>query len=105
MEFLRQAVRVSDQRMGRVESSMARKKFWTGDPRSSRIFSRFQLSVDMTKGKTEVMLALRGKNATTEREKLRDADGLRLDIDDDERLVHCNVHVVSEYKHLGTWVS
>ena len=28
------------------------------------IFSRFQLSVNMAKGKTEVMLALRGKNAT-----------------------------------------
>ena len=51
------------------------------------IFSRFQLSVNMDKGKTEVMLALRGKNATAEREKLRGAD------------------VVSEYKHLGTWVS
>ena len=35
------------------------------------IFSRFQLSVNMSKGKTEVMLALRGKNATAEREKLR----------------------------------
>ena len=45
------------------------------------IFSRFQLSVNMAKGKTEVMLALRGKNATTEREKLRGADGLWLDIE------------------------
>ena len=26
-------------------------------------------------------------------------------IDDDERQVHCKVHVVSVYKHLGTWVS
>ena len=69
------------------------------------IFSRFQWSVNMAKWKTEVMLALRGKNATAEREKLRGADGLWLDIDDDERQVHCKVHVVSEYKHLGTWVS
>ena len=68
------------------------------------IFSRFQLSVNMAKGKTEVMLALRGKNATAEREKLRGPDGLWLDIDDDdERQVHCKVHVVSEYKHLGSW--
>ena len=59
-------------------------------------FSRFQLSVNMVKGKTEVMLALRGKNTTAEREKLRGADGLWLDIDDDERLVHCKVHVVSD---------
>ena len=59
----------------------------------------------MAKGKTEVMLALRGENATSEREKLRGADGLWLDIDDDERQAHCKVHVVSEYKHLGTWVS
>ena len=70
------------------------------------IFSRLQLSVNMAKGKTEVfLLALWGKNATAEREKLRGADGLWLDIDDDERQVHCKVHVVSEYKHLGTWVS
>ena len=69
------------------------------------IFSRFQLSVNIAKGKTEVMLALRGKNATAEREKLRGPDGLWLDIDDDERQVHCKVHVVSEYKHLGLWVS
>ena len=69
------------------------------------IFSRFQLSVKMVKGKTEVMLTLSGKNATAEREKLRGADGLWLDIDDDERQAHCKVHVVSEYKHLGTWVS
>ena len=50
------------------------------------------------------MLALRCKNATAEREKLCGADGLWLDIDDDddERQVHCKVHVVSEYKHLGT---
>ena len=66
------------------------------------IFSRFQLSVNMAKGKTEVMLALGGKNATAEREKLRGTDGLWLDIDDDERQVHCKVHVVSEYTHLGT---
>ena len=65
------------------------------------IFSRFQLSVNMATEKTEVMLALRGKNATSEREKLRGADGLWLDIDDDEKQVHCKVHVVSEYKHLG----
>ena len=65
------------------------------------IFSRFQLSVNMAKEKTEVMLALRCKNATAEREKLRGADGLWLDIDDDERQVHCKVYVVSEYKHLG----
>ena len=51
------------------------------------IFSRFQLSVNMAKGKTEVMLALRSKHATAEREKLRGADGLWLDIDDDERQV------------------
>ena len=69
------------------------------------IFSSFQLSVNMAKGKTEVMLALRGKKATAEREKLRGPDGLWLDIDDDERQVHCKVHIVSEYKHLGTWVS
>ena len=37
------------------------------------IFSRFQLSVNMAKGKTEVMLALRGKNATMERERSREA--------------------------------
>ena len=59
------------------------------------IFSWFQLSVNMAKGKTEVMLALRGKNATAEQEKLRGADGLWLDIDDDEKQVHCKVHVVS----------
>ena len=64
------------------------------------IFSRFQLSVNMAKGKTDVMLALRGKNARAEREKLRGADGLWLDIE-----VHCKVHVVSKYKLLGTWVS
>ena len=69
------------------------------------IFSRCQLSVNMDKRKTEVMLALGGKNATAEREKLRGADGLWLDNDDDERQAHCKVHVVSEYKHLGTWVS
>ena len=69
------------------------------------IFSRFQLSVNMAKGKKEVMLALRGKKATAEREKLRGPDGLWLDIDDDERQVKCKVHIVSEYKHLGTWVS
>ena len=69
------------------------------------IFSRFHLSVNVAKGKTEVMLALRGENATAEREKLRGADGLWLDIDDDERQAHCKVHVVSEYQHLGTWVS
>ena len=40
---------------------------------------------------TEVMLALWGKNVSG--------------YDDDERQVHCKVHVVSEYKHLGTWVS
>ena len=34
------------------------------------------------------MLALRVKNATAEGEKLRGADGLWLDIDDDERQVH-----------------
>ena len=56
--------------------------------------------MNMPRGKTEVMLALRGKNATAEREKLRSADGLWLDIDDDEGQVHCKVHVVSEYKHL-----
>ena len=33
------------------------------------IFSRFQLSVNMAKGKTEVMLALWGKDATAERER------------------------------------
>ena len=49
------------------------------------IFLRCQLSVNMAKRKTEVMLALRGKNATTGREKLRGADDLWLDIDDDER--------------------
>ena len=59
----------------------------------------------MVEGKTEVMLALRGKNATAEREKLRGADGLWLDIDDDERQAHGKVHVVSEYNHLGKWVS
>ena len=69
------------------------------------ILSRYQLSVNMAKGKTEVMLALRGKKATAEREKLRGPDGLWLDIDDDERQVHCKVHIVSEYIHLGTWVS
>ena len=67
------------------------------------IFPRFQLSVNMAKGKTEVILARRGKNATAEREKLRGADGLWLDIDDDERQVHCKVHVVSEYKQTTTW--
>ena len=65
------------------------------------IVSRFQLLVHMAKGKTEVMLALRDKNATAEREKLRGADGLWLDIDDDERQVHCKVHVVSEYNTPG----
>ena len=65
-------------------------------------FSRFQLSVNMAKGKTEVMLALRGKNATAEREKLRGADGTWLDVDDDERQVHCKVHVVSECS-TNTW--
>ena len=58
--------------------------------------------MNKAKGKTEVMLALRGKNATAEREKMRGADGLWLDIADDGRQVHCKVHVVSEYKHLGT---
>ena len=53
------------------------------------IFSRFQLSVNMAKGKTEVMLALRSKNATAEREKLRGADGLWLD--DDERQGACRL--------------
>ena len=53
------------------------------------IFSRFQLSVNMAKGKTEVMLALKGKNAT--------ACGWMT--------TRGKVHVVSEYKHLGTWVS
>ena len=56
------------------------------------IFSRFQLSVNMAKRKTEAMLALRSKNATAERERLRGADGLWLDIDDGERQVHCKVH-------------
>ena len=40
-----------------------------------------------------------------EKKKLRCAVGFWLDIDDDERQVHCKVHVVSENKHLGTWVS
>ena len=57
--------------------------------------------MNMAKGKTEVMLALGCMNATAE----RGADGLWLHIDDDERQVHCKVHVVSEYKHLRTWVS
>ena len=48
---------------------------------------------------------LRVKKATAEREKLRGADGLWLDIDDEKRQVHCKVHVVSEYRHLGTWVT
>ena len=39
------------------------------------------------------------------KKKLRSADGLWLGIDDDERQAHCKVHVVSEYNHLGTWVS
>ena len=52
------------------------------------IFSRFQLSVNMDKGKTEVVLTLGGKNATAEREKLRGADGLWRDIGDDEKQVH-----------------
>ena len=69
------------------------------------IFSRFQLSVNMAQGKTEIMLALGCKNATDEREKLRGVDGLWLDIDDGERQARCKVHVVSKYKQMGTWVS
>ena len=60
--------------------------------------------MNMAKGKTEVTLALRVR-MRRRREKLRGADGLWLDIDDDERQVHCTLHVVSEYKYLGTWVT
>ena len=64
-----------------------------------------KISIVGKHGQKRDVLALRGKNATAEREKLRSADGLWLDIDDDERQAHCKMHVVSEYKHLGTWVT
>ena len=64
------------------------------------IFSRFQLSVNMAKSCWRFGATIRRL-----REKLRGADGLWPDIDDDERQAHCKVHAVSEYKHLGTWVS
>ena len=95
MEFLRQAVRASDQRMGRVESSMARKEFWI-----CLVTSMAVSELAQRKDCRACHVGTSGQESVDDgdREKLRGAYGLWLDIDDDERQVHCKMHVVSEYK-------
>ncbi|CAK0843813.1 unnamed protein product [Prorocentrum cordatum] len=65
-------------------------------------FSDFHLEIHCSKGKTEGLIALRGKRSVDVREKWRQADGsLAIPVPTSGP----SLHVCEEYKHLGTWVS
>ena len=66
------------------------------------IFEKVQLSVNYAKGKTEAMVALRGKMASKAFAELRTDQGLRLKVDEPDLQVALEICVVTQYAHLGT---